>query len=197
MTDTQSAAIPSRARGIVRALEGFADRLSLAAAYLAAGFIVALTLFVLAGIFVALLSRFFPDMPAGIPIAWEYSAYLMGGAFVLGAGMTLRAGLQIRVEVLLTAGNGVLARGLEIIAGVIGSAVTIFLAYTLTMFALRNYGYGEVSQDSGTPVWIPQVILALGSLVLCVQMVARTLAAFFMMALERPELGAATAIEPE
>ena len=84
-------------------LESIADGLSLAAAFLAAACIVTLTGLILAEIVVAFLARFFAGMPAGIGIGWEYSAYLMGGAFMLGSGMTLRAGQQIRVELLLRA----------------------------------------------------------------------------------------------
>ncbi|HEX9859277.1 MAG TPA: TRAP transporter small permease subunit, partial [Paracoccaceae bacterium] len=95
-------------------LESIADGLALVAAFMAAACIVALTGLVLAEILVSLLARFITAMPPGIGIAWEYSAYLMGGAFMLGAGMTLRAGQQIRVELLLRAGRGRFARGMEI-----------------------------------------------------------------------------------
>jgi TRAP-type C4-dicarboxylate transport system permease small subunit len=135
------------------------------------------------------------SVPSGIGIAWEYSAYLMGGAFLLGSGMTLRAGQQIRVELLLRAGGGRFARVLEMASCVVGSLVTVFLAYTLVELALRTYGFGEVSQDSFTPLWIPQAVLALGAVILALQMLARTVASFVGAPVDRPDLGAATAIE--
>jgi TRAP-type mannitol/chloroaromatic compound transport system permease small subunit len=172
-----------------------ADGLSLAASYLAAGCIIALTGLVLAEILVAFLSRIFPSLPSGIAIAWEYSAYLMGGAFLLGAGMTLRAGLHIRVELLLRAGQGKYAHTLELVSSLIGSAVSVFLAWSLMVFAVRSYSFGEVSQDSFTPLWPAQGLLALGASVLALQMVARTLSCLLGRRVDRPELGAATAIE--
>lgn len=176
-------------------LQRIADGLSLAGAYLAAGCILALTLLILAEITVALLAQFIPALPSGIGIAWEYSAYLMGGAFMLGAGMTLRAGQQIRVELLLRAGNGRYARQLELVSSLIGMVVSVFLAWTMVAFALRSYSFGEVSQDSFTPLWPAQGLLAFGAVILALQMIARVLSCLVGQKVDKPELGAATAIE--
>lgn len=176
-------------------LEGIADGLSLAAAFLAAGCIVALTGLILAEIGVAFLARFIASLPSGIGVGWEYSAYLMGGAFMLGAGMTLRAGQQIRVELLLRAAGGRYARVLEIASCVLGSAITVFLAYTLIVFTYRSFLSGEVSQDSFTALWIPQAGLSLGAVILALQMLVRTLVSMTSGKVDRPELGAATQIE--
>jgi TRAP-type mannitol/chloroaromatic compound transport system permease small subunit len=181
--------------GLSAVLERIADGLSLAAAYSATACILALTLLILAQILVSFLARYIPALPPGIPVAWEYSAYLMGGAFMLGSGMTLRAGQQIRVEILLRVGGGRFAKGLEMAASFVGALVTGFLAYALIDMTLRTYGRGEVSQDSFTALWIPQAVLALGASLLALQMVARAVASVTGRALARPELGAATAIE--
>lgn len=176
-------------------LEGVADWVSLIAAFLAAACIVALTGLILAEIFVAFAARFIPSLPSGIGVGWEYSAYLMGGAFLLGSGMTLRAGQQIRVELLLRAKNGRYARVMEILSAFMGSVVTVFLAITLVQYTYRTFLSGEVSQDSFTPLWIPQVGLSVGATVLALQMVVRTIISLTSGPLERPELGAATQIE--
>ena len=183
------------AKGPLAMLESIADGLSLAAAFLAAACIVALTGLILAEIVVAFVARFFPGMPAGIGIGWEYSAYLMGGAFMLGSGMTLRAGQQIRVELLLRAKGGRYAKALEIASCILGSLTTVYLAVTLIAFTWRTYSFGEVSQDSFTPLWIPQVVLCVGAVILAIQMIVRTLASIVGAPVDRPELGAATAIE--
>lgn len=185
----------SVSKGITATLESVADWLSLIAAFLAAACIVALTGLILAEIVVALLARFIPAVPSGIGIGWEYSAYLMGGAFLLGSGMTLRAGQQIRVELLLRAKNGRYARYLEIASALLGSAITVFLAITLVQFTYRTFLSGEVSQDSFTPLWIPQVGLSIGAIVLALQMIVRTIISLTGGPLDRPELGAATQIE--
>jgi TRAP-type C4-dicarboxylate transport system permease small subunit len=166
-----------------------------AAAYLAAACIVALTGLILAEITVALLARFIPSIHAGIGIGWEYSAYLMGGAFMLGAGMTLRAGQQIRVELLLRARGERYQRLFEMISCLVGSAVTVFLAVGMVQLTIRMFNNGEASQDSFTPLWIPQAGLTLGAIILALQMTVRTLACIVGEPAERPELGATTQIE--
>lgn len=196
MTETPTPAIGTgRETGLSAALQRAADRLSVAGALLAAACIVALTFLVLAEILVAMLSKFIPSMPSSIHVGWEYSAYLMGASFLLGAGMTLRAGLQIRVEMLMRAGHGRYARALEGLSSALGSAVSLFMAYTLVEFTLRTYRFGEVSQDSLTPLWIPQAVLAFGAIILALQMIARTLTCIAGQPVDRPDLGAATAIE--
>ncbi len=186
---------PETERRGIAVLQSTADLLSLASAWLAAACIIALTGLVLAEILVAFLARFISALPSGIGIGWEYSAYLMGASFLLGAGMTLRAGLQLRVEILLRAGNRRYANVLELSSALIGSAVMLFLAINLARMTLRTFGYGEVSQDSFTPLWIPQAVLTLGAVVLTLQMLVRLLACLLGHPLERPEIGAATAIE--
>jgi TRAP-type mannitol/chloroaromatic compound transport system permease small subunit len=185
----------ARATGPLAMLERIADGLSLVGAFLAAGCIMALTGLILAEIAVAFVARFASSIPAGIGIAWEYSAYLMGGAFLLGSGMTLRAGQQIRVELLLRAGGGRFTRYLEMASCVVGSLITVLLAYTLVGLAWRTLSFGKVSQDSFTPLWIPQAALAVGAVILALQMITRTIGSFVGVPVDRPDLGAATAIE--
>ena len=185
----------SRATGPLAVLYRIADGLSLVAAFLAAACIVALTGLILAEMGVAFVARFIPTMPAGIGIGWEYGAYLMGGAFMLGSGMTLRAGQQIRVELLLRARGGRFARFGELASCLLGSAITVFLAITMAQLTIRMFNSGEASQDSFTPLWMPQAALSLGAIILALQMITRTLACIIGDRIERPELGATTQIE--
>ncbi|MFK7996931.1 MAG: TRAP transporter small permease subunit [Granulosicoccus sp.] len=176
------------------ALQGAADAVCVVAAWLAGLCLASLTLLVLTDTLLAFISRHFPAIPSGTGVGWEYSAYLMGAAFVLGAGLTLRAGLQLRVEVLLAIGNGRMARTFELLASALGSVVTIFLAINMARFTLRTYGYGEVSQDSFTPLWIPQLVLSAGFFVLAFQMIARLITCLANGRLNKPELGVTTSI---
>lgn len=155
----------------------------------------ALTLLVLADILLAFLSKYLRFVPSGTGVGWEYSAYLMGAAFLLGAGMTLRAGLQLRVELVMSSSHRMVVRVLEVVSAALGSAVSVAMAVWLFNFTLRTYGYGEVSQESFTPLWIPQAVLTLGAAVLAFQMVARLVSALAGHSLDNPTLGAASAIE--
>ncbi|WP_417522881.1 TRAP transporter small permease subunit [Marinovum sp.] len=190
-----SAAARPTPRGPAAALQGAADLVALVGAWGAGLCIVGLTLLVLADILLAFFSQYLHFVPSGTGVGWEYSAYLMGAAFLLGSGMTLRAGLQLRVELVMSAGPRWLARGLEIVSAALGTAVTGALTLWLFNFTLRTYGYGEVSQESFTPLWIPQAVLTLGAGVLALQMLARLVSALAGHALDNPRLGAASAIE--
>ncbi|WP_272848009.1 TRAP transporter small permease subunit [Paracoccus saliphilus] len=168
---------------------------SLTGAWLAAMCIASLTVLVLVDTLLAFVSRYLRFMPTGTGIGWEYSAYLMGAAFVLGAGLTLRAGLQLRVELLISSGKARLAWLLELFSCTLGSLVTVVLTIWLARFTLRTYGFGEVSQDSFTPLWIPQSVLTIGMAVLAFQMLARLMTCLAGGAVNNPELGVASAIE--
>lgn len=157
----------------IAAFQRFADHLSLASAYVAAACLFAMVLLVLAEISVGLLSRVFPSMPNNIRFAWEYSAYLMGSAFMFGGALTLRSGMQIRVELLLRAAGGRFERPLELLSSLVGAVFLGVLAWSLTVFAWRSFASSQVSGDTLTPLWIPQGALALATVVFALQALAR------------------------
>lgn len=195
MDETPNGTVSPDARGPVAALQGAADAVSLAGAWMAGFCIIGLTLLVLTDILLAFFSQYLSFVPSGTGIGWEYSAYLMGAAFLLGSGMTLRAGLQLRVELILSSKKAGLVRVLEIFSAALGCAVTSALAWWLWKFTLRTYGYGEVSQESFTPLWIPQAVLTLGAAMLAFQMLARLVTALAGQPVNNSRLGAASAIE--
>lgn len=185
----------TRLGGFAAALQRAADIAALAAAWAAAACLAALTMLVLIDTILALLGRHIPAIPTGTGIGWEYSAYLMGAAFLLGSGLTLRAGLQLRVELLISNGKAGLARLLEFLSSLLGSVVTVSLTLWLAEFTIRTYGYGEVSEASFTPLWIPRAVLCLGMGVLAFQMVARLITCIAGHPINNPNLGAPSAIE--
>jgi TRAP-type C4-dicarboxylate transport system permease small subunit len=177
------------------AFRRLADTLALVSAYAAALCLAALVALVTAEIVMALLSKIFRSLPPGVSIAWEYSSYLMGIAFMLGSGLTLRAGMHVRVELLLRAGNGRYARLFEIVSALIGTLFTGLLAWSLARFTMQSLTSGQVSGDSLTPLWIPQSALTVGTAVLFLQMLLRLISAILDEPLEDKSLGAATLSE--
>ena len=169
-----------------------ADALAVWSAHAAVACLAMLVALVTAEILMALLSKIFRELPPGIGIAWEYSAYLMGSAFMLGSGLTLRAGMHIRVELLLRAGNRRFARLFEAVSSLIGVVFTGLLSWSMIKFTQQSFKYGQVSGESLTPLWIPQFVLTLGCVVLFVQMSLRFTAAFLNEPLEDKSLGIAT-----
>jgi TRAP-type C4-dicarboxylate transport system permease small subunit len=182
----------TRESGSLATFRRTADAIALMAAYAAALCLAALVALVTAEILLALLSRVFSFLPPGISIAWEYSSYLMGIAFMLGSGLTLRAGMHVRVEMLIRAGDGRYAQLFEVISALIGAIFTGLLAWSLARFTLQSLTSGQVSGDSLTPLWIPQIALTIGAAVLFMQMLLRLIAALLNEPLEDKSLGAAT-----
>ncbi len=178
--------------GVFVALQSFADAISAAATWAAAACLVALLAMVLCEIAAGLLSTLMPSFPSSIGFAWEYSAYLMGAAFMLGSGLALRAGMHVRVELLLAMRGRRYARLFETVSAVIGSAFAVLLAFSLSRFALQSYSFDQRSPESFTPLWIPQSALAFGAVILALQMLVRLLACLIGKPLEDKALGVAT-----
>src|SRR5882672_4666356 len=85
----------------LRLLLGVIEKLGRLDGWIGAACLIALTLLMLAEVTVRALSNLLPWVPADIPVAWEYSSYLMAACFTFGAAMTLRAGALIRVTLIL------------------------------------------------------------------------------------------------
>ena len=125
--------------------------------------LVALTCLMLGEVLLRALSDIFPWVPADIPVAWEYSSYLMAAAFTFGAAMTLRAGGHIRVT--LVAGAGAASRcgaGWRPSLPRSGVAFSGYLAVAMVNFTWRSFASDQVSISSATPLWIPQALVTFG-----------------------------------
>lgn len=162
--------------GPAATLQRVIDRISLVSAYVAAGCLGLLTLMTLVQVALGLLSKVSPAFPSDIKVGWEYSAYLMGTAFMLGGGLTLRAGMQIRVELLLRAFGGRFLRPLELLSSILGAAFVSFLAWSLASFAFSSYSSGAVSVENLTPLWVPQAAFAVGTTVFALQSIMQVIA---------------------
>ena len=150
-----------------------ADKAAIVGGWLAAAALGVLVVLIVSEISVAFVSKFFRDLPGDIPIAWEYSGYLSGTAFLAATAMTLRAGGHIRVGVLISNVPTPVRRVFEVFCAALGTVLTVFLAWTLIRFAFQAAVSGEVSIDSYSPMWVPKAFMALGAVLLAVQMIAR------------------------
>ncbi len=168
----------------IRALLIAIDRLGRLDGWVGAGCLAALTAFLLAEVAVRTLSNIFPSVPGTIPVAWEYSSYLMAACFTFGAAMTLRAGGHIRVTLLLARLGVTGRRVLEFAAALAATLFTGFLAYAMINFTWASFTRGQTSVASGTLLWIPQSLVAFGITLLALQFLARTIQAGLGLKLE-------------
>ena len=144
-----------------RLLDGLYD----AAAYLAAFFMVGVLAMVLASV-VGRLAGF------NLRGSDAYAGYCMAAASFLALAHTLKRGEHIRVMLFLERFGGRLRRALEIWSHFAGAFFCGALAWFSVRLAWQSHTFNDVSQgNDATPLWIPQVAMALGSVVLLVAMV--------------------------
>ncbi len=138
------------------------DSLYLGAAWLAALFMVGLLVMVLLSIVSRLLHFHVPGTDA-------YAGYLMAGAGFLALAHTLKRGEHIRVTLLLSALKGGARRGVEIWALVAAVALSALLAFYSARLAWQSRQFNDISTgNDATPLWIPQIAMAVGSLILLI-----------------------------
>lgn len=140
----------------------FLDFLYEAAAWLAALSTISLLITVL----LSILSRQFDFQVAG---ADAYAGYSMAAAGFLALAHTLKHNEHIRVTLLLGRLQGRARHHLEMWALSAAVVLTALLAFYSVRLALVSHGMHDIStgQDA-TPLWIPQMTMALGTLILLV-----------------------------
>ncbi len=101
-----------------------------------------------------------------------YAGYMMAGAGFFALAHTLKRGEHIRVTLLLQALKPAMKRRLEIFA--LASAVLLsgLLAWFSVSLAWQSYTIHDISTgNDATPLWIPQISMALGTLILFIAFV--------------------------
>jgi TRAP-type C4-dicarboxylate transport system permease small subunit len=138
------------------------DALYDAAAALAAVCMVALLVMVMASI----LGR---QLHFNLPGVDAYAGYMMAGAGFLALAHTLKRGEHIRVTLLTSALHGAWKRGFEIWALFAASALAVLSAFYSSKLAWQSYAFHDIStSNDATPLWLPQLSMAFGTLVLAV-----------------------------
>jgi TRAP-type C4-dicarboxylate transport system permease small subunit len=179
----------------LRAILDGIDQLGRLDGWLGALCLAALTCLMIAEVAVRALSNIFPWVPGDIPVAWEYSSYLMAAAFTFGAAMTLRAGGHIRVTLVLARVTPQTRRWLETVLAALGTGFAGFLAVAMVNFTWRSFTGDQVSISSATPLWIPQSVVTFGVCLLMLQFVARFFQALLGLPLEDLSMKAASVAE--
>ncbi len=141
------------------------DRLYAAAAALAAVFMVGTLVFVCLGIGGRLLDWYIPGTDA-------YAGYCMAASGFLALAATLKRGEHIRVTLILERLTGRSRRGLEIAALAVATLLAFAFAFYSTRLAYQSWDFHDISTgNDATPLWIPQIAMALGTIVLAIAFV--------------------------
>ena len=138
------------------------DKLYVGAAALAALFMVGLLIMVL-------LSIFGRQLHFNVPGTDAYAGYFMAASGFLALAHTLKRGEHIRVTLLLGALKGGWKKGLELWALGFASLLSTMFAFYSCRLAWQSNSFHDIStSNDATPLWIPQLGMALGTVVLAI-----------------------------
>ena len=100
-----------------------------------------------------------------------YAGYCMAASAFLALAHTLKRGEHIRVNLFLERFGPKVARALELWSHAAGTFFCAVLAVFSVRLAWQSWTFNDVSQgNDATPLWIPQIAMALGAIVLLVAM---------------------------
>ena len=98
-----------------------------------------------------------------------YAGYMMAGAGFFALAHTLKRGEHIRVTLLLQALHPEARRCVEIFSLVVAVLLTGLLAFFSAKLCWQSWQFHDISTSSdATPLWIPQLSMALGTLILLI-----------------------------
>jgi TRAP-type C4-dicarboxylate transport system permease small subunit len=138
------------------------DTLYHGAAWLAALFMVGLLVMVL----LSIASR---QLGFHVPGTDAYAGYLMAGSGFLALAHTLKRGEHIRVTLLLGRLQGRARQALELWALAAALALALLFAWFAARLVWQSRQFHDISTAAdATPLWIPQLGMAIGTAVLVV-----------------------------
>jgi TRAP-type C4-dicarboxylate transport system permease small subunit len=138
------------------------DALYDGAAALAALFMVGLLVMVM----LSILGR---QLGFHVPGTDAYAGYLMAASGFLALAHTLKRGEHIRVTLLLTRLQGGARRGMEIWALFAATLLAALSAFYSARLVWQSRQFNDISTgNDATPLWIPQLGMALGTLILLI-----------------------------
>ena len=141
------------------------DGLDLAAGAVAALLLAGTLVMVLAGIGARLM---------GIHIAGTdaYAGYCMAGAGFLALAHTLKRGEHIRVSLLLDRAGDRMQRALDLWSLAVAALLSGLFAFYSVRLSLQSWQFNDISTgNDATPLWIPQLAMAAGTVILLVAVV--------------------------
>ena len=146
---------------------------------LAALFMVSIGVLIVTSVIARLFGSYLPGLN-------QYAGYAMAASSFLALAYTFRAGGHIRVSLVLTRLHGRARWLAELWCLGLGA----FLAGYVARFAIKitqvSYMLGDVSEGiDATPLWIPQLGMAIGSTIFTIALIDRLVAVFRGAEIER------------
>ncbi len=142
----------------------------LEALYLSAAWLAALCMIgVLTMVLITIVTR---QIGVHVPGTDAYAGYLMAGAGFLALAHTLKRGEHIRVTLFISFAKGAAHRALELWALGVAVLLSALFAFFSTRLAWQSHEFNDISTgNDATPLWLPQIAMAVGTIVLFVALV--------------------------
>lgn len=108
-------------------------------------------------------------VPVGLRGLDAYAGYAMAGAGFLALAYTLKRGEHIRVTLVLGMVGPRAKRALELWSLACAVLLSAALAWYSARLVSNSLAFHDVSTgNDATPLWIPQVLMAVGTAILCI-----------------------------
>ena len=141
------------------------DRVYDAAAYVAAFFLVGTLVMVGLGVVGRMVNWYVAGTDA-------YAGYCMAASGFLALAHTLKRGEHIRVTLVLEHAGPRLRRALELVALGVATLLAAAFAWYSVRLAYQSWQFNDISTgNDATPLWIPEVAMAIGTCVLLIAFV--------------------------
>jgi TRAP-type C4-dicarboxylate transport system permease small subunit len=109
----------------------------------------------------------------------EYSGYMVLAVLSLGVGLALQDDALLRVDFIIDRIKAGSRRWLQLFYDICSLVLCTVLAYQFTIFAWRSYERGIFAPTPMmTPIYIPQAIIALGFVLLCIILIGKLVGGF-------------------
>lgn len=140
------------------------DRLYVAGGVIAAGFLIVMLVLIVLQMAARWTGQVFPG-------STEYAGYCMAAASFFAFAHALSRGAHIRVTLVLSKMGGYRRWG-EVWCFAIGSALACYFAYYAIRAVYWSHKLNDISQgQDATPIWIPQLAMAAGTVVLAIALI--------------------------
>ena len=138
--------------------------------YTGAAALAALCMVVLLGtVLLSILSRQLQFIVPGLD---AYAGYLMAAAGFLALAHTLKRGEHIRVTLVINLLRGRWKKGAELWALGAATLLALLFAYYSCKLAWQSHVFNDISTgNDATPLWLPQIAMAVGTVVLAIAFV--------------------------
>jgi len=115
-----------------------------------------------------------------VPSSDDFAGFLLAASSFFGLAYTFHHGAHIRVNLFTSKLSASMHRYVNSVVLILGSILVIYLSYHLIYMVYESYLFEELSSGYiAVPLWLVQVPLAIGMLILTIALIDQTIATVF------------------